>query len=331
MQICCAGEAMIEITANAAIDAIAPSPSGHPAIPGDCGAPESGAHRSAGQAAQRRASVAGDTYNTAVYLARSGLPVSYLTRLGDDPASGDILAALRAEHIDTHLVTRWPGRTAGRYTISNDAGGERSFNYERAHSPARECFAQVPDLGNTTHFYFSGITVAITRADHANLVSLLRALRSRNCQILFDPNYRPVLWDSAEQAQHYLRSVLPFCSSVFPTLDDEQSLWGSVSAKDCHAFYAGYNIDEIVIKGSALTTHAFSGSDSVCLQAAPVAAVDTTGAGDAFNAGYIAARLRGAALQHAVHCAQTLAAQVVQQHGAILPAAGNGHLSRSTF
>ena len=73
----------------------------------------------------------GDTLNTAVYLARLGVEVDYITALGDDPFSDDMLAGWRREGVGTAHVLRLPGRLPGLYLIRRDARGERSFFYWR--------------------------------------------------------------------------------------------------------------------------------------------------------------------------------------------------------
>src|SRR5436190_19855198 len=73
----------------------------------------------------------GDTLNTAVYLARLGVAVDYVTALGDDPLSGEMLAGWRDEGVGTGLVPRLPGRLPGPYLIRTDPGGELRFLYQR--------------------------------------------------------------------------------------------------------------------------------------------------------------------------------------------------------
>src|SRR6187399_2663481 len=67
-------------------------------------------------------SFGGDTLNTAVYLARLGVSVDYVTALGDDPLSEEMLAGWRAEGVGTGLVARVPGRLPGLYLIQTDPG-----------------------------------------------------------------------------------------------------------------------------------------------------------------------------------------------------------------
>ena len=288
MRICCAGEVMVEMAAR-----------------GDTGLYRQG--------------IAGDTFNTAVYLSRAGLPVHYLTHLGDDAISTDIVASMRSEGIATDLVTRCPGRQPGLYVINNDQAGERVFSYWREHSPARELFDQPIRLEGFTVFYFTGITLAVTRSGLRNLRDLLQELRANGCLIAFDPNFRPRLWRNVEQAREHYASILPLCDLLLPTLEDETALWGIEQADSCRDHYLDYGIGELIIKGQALTTYAYRGTEVLVQQASPVRAIDTTAAGDAFNAGYLATRIGGGSLTQSVTAAQSLAAEVVQYSGAIIP------------
>lgn len=263
---------------------------------------------------------AGDTYNTAVYLARAGLDVSYLTRLGDDAHSDAIVHAMASEGIDTSEVDRATARQPGLYLIDNDASGERHFTYWRGQAPVRELFAQPLRLAAPDAFYFTGITLAVTRDGSANLHSLLEQLRDRGTRVAFDPNYRAHLWDSPAQARAAIEAILPLVDIALPTLEDETALWGIDAPEDCAAHFTGHGVGEVVIKGPALTGLVYEGPVlRAQRRAEPTRATDTTGAGDAFNAGYLALRLPGAGAAQALDNAQQLAARVVQHRGAILP------------
>jgi len=266
-----------------------------------------------------RRGVAGDSYNTAVHLARAGLEVGYLTRLGDDPLSDDILTSLRAEGIDTALVQRCAGRRPGLYLIDNDASGERRFSYWRGESPARELFGDLPPLPAADIFYFTGITLAVTRAHLQRLLGLLEELASGGARVVFDTNFRPQLWRDREQARQHYAAVLPWCDTLLATLDDEQALWDVDSVDSCRALYTGHGIRELVVREPDLTAHAFAGDDTATRCAPAVEAIDTTGAGDSFNAAYLAARAGGTGLDAALETAQALAAGTVQHRGAIAP------------
>ena len=245
--------------------------------------------------------------------------MEYLTRLGSDPFSDAILEQLHNEGIDGSGIERVEGANPGLYIIRNDENGERHFSYWREHSPARQLFDRPLSLGEIDAFYFTGITLAVTRSGLVNLRALLVELQKRGVRVIFDPNYRPRLWDSREQAQQHCEAVLPHCDMVLPTLDDETALWGIDSVKACSRFYSGYGVSELVVKAPQLVAHVFAAGEHHSQQAAVVAALDSTGAGDSFNAGYLALRLRGESPGAALSSAQQLAARVVQHRGAIIP------------
>ena len=85
--------------------------------------------------------VAGDTYNTAVYLSRAGINARYVTALGDDPFSQRIISAMQQEHVDTTSILEIPGGSPGLYAIDVDDAGERSFTYWRSTSAVRSFLA----------------------------------------------------------------------------------------------------------------------------------------------------------------------------------------------
>src|ERR1700750_2460022 len=107
-----------------------------------------------------------DTLNTALYLARLGVDVSYVTALGDDALSEGMLSAWRDEGINTDDVRRLQGRVPGLYMIERDGRGERSFLYWRDRAPAREFFDRADDaalerLSRFDWLYFSGISLSL--------------------------------------------------------------------------------------------------------------------------------------------------------------------------
>jgi 2-dehydro-3-deoxygluconokinase len=129
----------------------------------------------------------GDTLNTAVYLARSlgevPAEVHYVTALGDDPFSAEMLAAWQREGVRTDLVFSLPGKLPGLYIIRTDAGGERTFHYWRSAAAARELLRpeQAENLADGLNgfdlVYLSGITLGILdAASRARLFTLLETL-----------------------------------------------------------------------------------------------------------------------------------------------------------
>jgi 2-dehydro-3-deoxygluconokinase len=274
----------------------------------------------------------GDTLNTAVYLARltsgRGVQVDYVTALGDDPYSDAMLRVWRAEGIGTDLVARLPGRLPGLYTIRTDAQGERSFTYWRSAAAAREMLRGewaervAAALEGCDLLYLSGITLSILDSpQRARLMALADRLRECGGRVAFDGNYRPVGWPDPKEARAAFDEMLARVDVALPTLDDEQALFQVGDARACADRLRRRGIAEVAIKlgraGCFLSSAEFTGE----IAAEPAdAVVDSTAAGDSFNAGYLAARLLGADPQGAGRLGNRLAARVIAHPGAIIPA-----------
>jgi 2-dehydro-3-deoxygluconokinase len=268
----------------------------------------------------------GDTLNTALYLSRLGIATSYVTALGDDHLSETMLAAWRAEGIATDEVMRIPGRVPGLYTIERDARGERSFLYWRDRAPARELFDRADEemlerLARFDWLYFSGVSLSLYgESGRARLRELLVATRGHGGKVAFDGNFRPRGWSDVATARRAFGEILPLVDLALPTLEDEQALFGDANAASCIARLREAGIREIAVKRGGLGC--LISADGACMDVAParvVQPVDTTAAGDSFNAGYLAARLRGASAVEAARAGHRLAAVVIMSPGAIVP------------
>lgn len=265
----------------------------------------------------------GDTLNTAVYMARLGVQVSYITALGDDPFSAEMLNAWHAEGIDTSLVKCLPGRVPGLYAIRTDEDGERRFFYWRDQAPAKDMLkGDTAWLANVLDkfdgLYFSGITLSILDEESRDkLLQLLATAKASGTRIAFDPNYRPAGWPNADSARNWFAKAYALADFALPTLDDEQALDMSLNAE---SLCARLSAPEVVVKQGAagcLIRHV----EGIELIPVPISVTpkDTTAAGDSFNAAYLVARFQGATPKDAALSAHRLAGTVIQHPGAIIP------------
>lgn len=269
---------------------------------------------------------AGDTLNTAVYLARLGENVAYLTALGIDDQSAAMRAEWQAEGIDTSLVLTVADRLPGLYLIETDARGDRHFHYWRERSAARALFSAsgiasvLARAESASLLYLSGITLAILDdAGRARLRDLCAAVRVRGGDIAFDPNYRPRLWLAPDNARRAFADFGPLVSIALPTLDDEKQLYGDRYPDDAHRRWSRWGAREIAVKLGARGVEVFADGKGLSVPCqADANPRDTTGAGDAFNAGYLAARRRGLAIEDAAIAGNRLATTVVRHPGAIV-------------
>jgi 2-dehydro-3-deoxygluconokinase len=266
----------------------------------------------------------GDTLNTAIHLARSGCEVAFFSAIGTDDFSETLRSAWRAEGIDDTLLIGDPDRTAGLYAIQVDASGERSFSYWRGQSAARHMF-ELPQseacsaaAATADLLVFSLISLAILpRAGRDALFDLARQVRSNGGRVAFDGNYRPRLWDSQAQAAAARDAAIAVSDIGLPTLDDERALSGLNDADSVARHWQTLGCAEVVVKLGSLGCLLPDGS--LCAPDAVLQPVDTSGAGDAFNAAYLASRTRRLSCEASARQGHLLAGWSVMRFGAIPP------------
>ena len=272
-------------------------------------------------------SYGGDTLNVAVYIARLGGIVEYVTALGDDLMSDWLVEQWRAEEVGCRLVARTPTSTPGLYLINTDDFGERSFLYWRDSSPARrllsdesEAQALFEKLRDIPVLFMSGITLAIyDESSRRRLFSLLADYRQRGGKVVFDGNFRPKLWDSVGATRDAYIEMYKLTDIALPTFEDEQQVFGDLDEAAVVDRLQSYGVREIVVKLGAEGCLTVEGTQRTLVHAAKVGVVDTTSAGDSFNAGYLSARLAGQDPITAAQAGHQLASTVIQYKGAIIP------------
>ncbi|MER1975747.1 sugar kinase [Pseudocitrobacter faecalis] len=276
----------------------------------------------------------GDTLNTSVYIARqvdsAALRVDYVTALGTDTFSQQMLDAWQAENVGTGLIQRMSNRMPGLYYIETDDTGERTFYYWRNEAAAKfwlesdEAAAVCEELATYDYLYLSGISLAIlSPTSREKLLSLLRECRANGGKVIFDNNYRPRLWASKEETQQVYQQMLECTDIAFLTLDDEDALWGEKPVEDVIARTHAAGVQEVVVKrGADSCLVAIAGQNVVDVPAVKLPkekVVDTTAAGDSFSAGYLAVRLTGGDATAAAQRGHLTASTVIQHRGAIIP------------
>ncbi|MTD28106.1 sugar kinase [Erwinia sorbitola] len=276
----------------------------------------------------------GDTLNTAVYVARQvpeqALRVDYVTALGNDSFSREMITAWQNEGLHTDLIQQMENKLPGLYVIETDARGERTFYYWRNDAAARywlegeRAEAICQQLADYDYLYLSGISLAIlSPQSRETLYTLLAACRSNGGKIIFDNNYRPRLWSSREEARAAYQAMLACTDIAFLTLDDETLLWGEAPVTDVIARTRQAGVSEIVIKRGADACLVANGDQPLleipAVRLPPSAVVDTTAAGDSFSAGYLAVRLTGGSATEAAQRGHLTASTVIQHRGAIIP------------
>ncbi|MCD9502994.1 sugar kinase [Photobacterium phosphoreum] len=275
----------------------------------------------------------GDSLNTAVYLARiagQSVAIDYISALGCDAISDGMIMRWQQEGINTTTVLRDKHRQPGLYLIQLDEFGERTFLYWRNQSAARYMLRHpdferiVKHLNDVDMVYLSGISLAILPPnDRDKIIDLLKDISNKGISIIFDSNYRPALWKNSEIARDCYRKLLAITDLALVTNDDEVALWGDVTEEDTLLRLKKSGVKQAVVKMGSKGNYY---EDFVTNTRTFVAAtfvknvVDTTSAGDSFNAGFIAGLITGKSPVKCSEQGHQLAGIVIQHKGAIIPA-----------
>lgn len=266
-----------------------------------------------------RVSVAGAESNVAMYLADLGVPVSWLSALGEDALGRRVRAAVAAAGVDVGAVRRDPERPTG-LLVKDPAGSRTRVHYYRGGSAASALGPEVLDddtVRSASLVHLTGITPALSSSCRA-LVE--RALATppgeRPYALSFDVNHRPALWPPGTAAG-VLRDLADRADIVFVGLDEAQELWGAaLEPADVRELLPRPRL--LVVKDGGRAATAF-GEDGACSVPAPrTEVVEVVGAGDAFAAGFLAGLLRDGDRERALrlgHLTAASALQVTGDHG----------------
>lgn len=269
---------------------------------------------------------AGDTLNTAWY-ARKHLPadwqVNYFTAVGDDKVSRQMLDFLSGSGIGTQAIRRLDDRTVGLYMIQL-SDGERSFSYWRSRSAAR-CLADdraaLEDaMRSAGLIYFSGITLAILSPDGREVfLDALAGARRAGARSAFDPNLRPRLWEDAQTMRACVTKAAGHCDLVMPSFEDELTHFKDATPSATADRYLAAGASMVVVKNGPEDVIVARPLMRQSFQPAPVNnIVDTTAAGDSFNAAFLAEYLVSGDIGRSVSAGAGLAGRVIQQRGALI-------------
>lgn len=274
-------------------------------------------------------SFAGDTFNSAVYMKRlfAQHDIAFMTAVGQDTISQQMVDACRSENLNNQHIFAKSDRNPGIYLVQTDEQGERSFLYWRNSAAAKQVMqyvdqAAIDALCETDLFFFSGISIAILEPEDRNAFwTMLGQLKAAGVKIGFDPNYRPRLWNSPDEAKAEFAKAYAASDIMLPGVDDFKQLYDIESLEDILAFCEPFDINELVLKNGPESVYCQLEGQLTHVAITPVTnVVDTTSAGDSFNGAYLGARLEGHEVTAAVELAAASAAIVIQHPGAIAPA-----------
>lgn len=274
-------------------------------------------------------SYAGDVYNALVYAKRcfNNIDCGFFTGVGKDVMSRDMLCRWQQEGLNLAYTQDSDTHSLGIYAISVDNEGERSFSYWRKDSAATQLMEyksqeQLLELFEPVDLvFFSGIVVGIlANEDKLKLFELIDTLKTQGKVIAFDPNYRPTMFSSHQDAAAWMTKAYQVSDIALPGLDEHQVIYQHQNVDDVVDFCLAQGVKEVVVKAGKAGTYVASVSEPMIHQGFVPAPkqVDSTAAGDSFAGAYLGSRLNNLSPEFALLNANKVAAEVVQHQGAIL-------------
>lgn len=261
--------------------------------------------------------VGGAELNFAIGSARLGMDTKWVSRLGGDEFGRVIYNFARGEGIDmsdVKFVENYP--TSLNFKEIREDGSGKTFYY-RYQSPIltmevedikKEMFDEI-DL-----IHLTGVFLAIDPKNLKIVERVLKIAGEQGIRVSFDPNIRLKLW-TLEQAKAAYKEILPSVDILLTGLDEIEMLNGTATDQALENFAKQYSISQLVIKDGGNGSKVYQDGQWHSKEAFKVTVVDTVGAGDGFDAGYIYAVLHGYSPEEALEFANGVGALVTTVSG----------------
>lgn len=271
----------------------------------------------------------GDTLNVAIAASRLGARAAYVTRLGGDFFGDDLRALMLRERIDISSIATDPDAPTGLYFVTHGATGHL-FTYRRKASAASlmtPADLDAGQIGSAKFVHASGISQAISRSAAETVAAAIEIASAAGVGISFDTNFRSRLWQAPE-AWPVIAAAAARASILKTSAEDCAALIGMTAPDEIARHFLGLGSKAVVVTlgrdGVLLGTQ--EGMEHIA--GYPVAAVDATGAGDAFTGALLAELVLGRSLPAATRFANAAAALSTLGYGAIAPLPSRADVER---
>ena len=270
-------------------------------------------------------SFAGDTLNFCNYLDKKKLNAFFLSAIGKSEINQSLLDFIKSKNISTKYIKQINQFEVGLYLIKNKDNGEKQFFYWRDESAAKQYFNNIDflnlykELKNFDYIYFSGITLSIIHISKLNnFIKLLKLLKSKKIKIVFDFNIRPSRWNK-KNLNIFLDSVLKFVDICFLSGEDMNNWKNKNNIKSHEQIVRKYKIKHSIFRKNAKFTYVFLNKTRYVFKNKLLkTVVDTSGAGDGFNAAYLSNFIVNNDPVLALKAGSSLGSKIVMKKGAIV-------------
>ena len=270
-------------------------------------------------------SFAGDTLNFCNYLDKKKLNAFFLSAIGKSEINQSLLEFVKSKKISTKHIKQINQFEVGLYLIKNKINGEKQFFYWRNESAAKQYFNSIDflnlykELKNFDYIYFSGITLSIIHISKLNnFIKLLRLLKNKKIKIVFDFNIRPSRWNK-KNLNKFFDSVLKFVDICFLSGEDMNYWKNKNNIKSYEQIVKKYKIKHSIFRKNAQITYVFLDKLKYVFRNKFIKkVVDTSGAGDGFNAAYLSNFIVNNDPVLALKAGSSLGSKIVMKKGAIV-------------
>ena len=270
-------------------------------------------------------SFAGDTLNFCNYLDKKKLNAFFLSAIGKSEINQSLLNFVKSKKISTKYIKQINQFELGLYLIKNKDNGEKQFFYWRDESAAKQYFNNIDflnlynELKNFDYIYFSGITLSIIHISKLNnFIKLLKLLKSKKVKIVFDFNIRPSRWNK-KNLNIFLDSVLKFVDICFLSGEDMNYWKNKNNIKSYEQIVRKYKLKHSIFRKNAKFTYVFLNKTRYVFKNKLLkTVVDTSGAGDGFNAAYLSNFIVNNDPVLALKAGSSLGSKIVMKKGAIV-------------
>lgn len=247
-----------------------------------------------------RSRLAGAESNTAIGLAKLGISSSWMSRLGTDEFGQYVLNMIRAEGVDTSAVVMDPEHRTGIMFKQREYGGETTVYYYRENSAASHLRPQ--DLKEewfqgAEYLHLSGITPVLSRDCLETVLAAVAMAHKNGIKISFDPNIRKKLWNGQNYTDLF-RELTFDANVVMMGLEEAEVLFGTNEIPVIlDTVFSMGEAQAVAIKDGGNGATVASREEQYHIPPFPCKPLEPVGAGDGFNAGFLAGLIEKRPLQ----------------------------------
>ncbi|NLF82577.1 MAG: sugar kinase [Candidatus Gastranaerophilales bacterium] len=231
----------------------------------------------------------GDVLNTAIVAARLGARVGYITKVGNDYFKDYLLDSWLSENLDISNV-KIVDNYNGLYIVSREPDGKKEIMYYRKKSAASTLSVDdIPEdvIERASIVYTTGITQSLSASARCAVKKAFSIAGEKECMVAYDPNYRSRIWD-VEEAREALEEVIEYIDIIMlSNVHDAEKLIDINSPDKIIKYFWDRGVQMVAVKMGELGCAIGYKGEIITIPHRDVEVVDSTGAGDTFNGGFL--------------------------------------------